>query len=421
MNKQPRVAAVHIVRAVLSGQSLTAAFDHHLKSVDLSQQPFVKAICFGTIRHYLWLECLLAPLLQKPLKAKDSDVKILMLLGLHELSEQKTADYAVVSETVNAVKPLKKMWAKGLVNAVLRNFLRQQPELMKGCDNKQEAIYRHPYWLIKILKTDWPDEWAAILTANNQPPPMVLRVNQQKTTRDDYLALLKQAKIDAEAQPVTAMGVRLQNPVDVSMLPHFAEGWCSVQDGAAQMAAELLQLAPGQRVLDACAAPGGKTCHIAETEPKLTSLLAVDSDAERLPRLVDNLQRLSLQADWQVSDFSDPGIWPEETRFDRILLDAPCSGTGVIRRHPDIKMLRNKDDIVALSQLQHTMLENAWSVLKEGGRLVYATCSILKQENEHQISRFLETHSDAHCDVVHRILPGDQNRDGFYYACLNKE
>jgi len=295
----------------------------------------------------------------------------------------------------------------------------------------KHVAYAHPDWMIKLFKSNWGEDAKAILLANNELPPMVLRVNDKFCSVLEYLELLNACDISATALSSSKQGVLLNEPVVVSKLPKFAEGWVSVQDSAAQLAAELLNVQEGDRVLDVCAAPGGKTAHILETQPNLSSLLAIDIDSKRLQRVEENLTRLNLKADVLVADGTDTASWWDGEQFDRILLDAPCSALGVIRRHPDIKLLRREEDIAQLQQLQKEILQANWALLKPGGTLLYATCSILKQENELQIESFLSNNDDATEVVIdadwgvkrpfgRQILTGDQLMDGFYYACLQK-
>jgi 16S rRNA (cytosine967-C5)-methyltransferase len=334
-----------------------------------------------------------------------------------------------VSETVAATRH--KPWSKGLVNAVLRHFQRDIDTLEACCDNHPSAQFNHPDWMIELLTSQWPEQAEALFAANDQAAPMTLRVNRLQSSREHYQALLADAGIDATSLPLTAAGLQLHQAVSVEQLPGFSAGQVSVQDAAAQLAAGLLQLAPGQRVLDMCAAPGGKTAAILEQQPALQSLLALDSDPQRLHRLDSNLQRLGLQAELRCANASHANTWADGRLFDRILLDAPCSGLGVIRRHPDIKLLRRASDIAALVTVQQQLLDAAWSVLAPGGLLLYATCSVLKSENEWQIAAFLERHSDAHCLPINadwgmerphgrQILSGQDGMDGFYYAQVSK-
>lgn len=423
-------AAQILSRVISDGQSLTAALDSQLPKIhDHQDRAFVQALCYGVIRHYFTLDCLLSKLLSKPLKQKDGDIKALLLMGLYQLQHMRVKQHAAVSETVAATKH--KPWSKSLVNAVLRNYLRDAEVLDSACDDTLSAKLNHPEWIIRQIRQCWPEHSAQIMTANDQNPPMALRVNLLKGNRDAYLDALTQQGIAAQAVDFCASAVILDQPLSVEQLPDFGEGGVSVQDVAAQLAAGLLDVQPGQRVLDLCAAPGGKTAAILELQPRLGSLLAVDVDAKRLQRVTDNLQRLQLSANTLVADASQLSAFADQPLFERILLDAPCSGLGVIRRHPDIKLLRRETDIAALQNLQAQILTVAWQLLAPGGVLLYATCSVLKQENEYQIAAFLRQHPDAvelPIDAAwgearahgRQIITGSHQMDGFYYAKLGK-
>lgn len=390
----------------------------------------VQELCYGTLRWYYRLDAVLQALLSKPLKSRDADVRCLLLIGLYQIDQLALPQRVAVHETVQSVRALNKDWAAGLVNAVLRNFQRRGNSLLQSACADEVALHAHPAWLIERLRSDWPQDWAAILAANNTRPPFTLRVNRQRLTRNEYLDVLSQEALPAVAVAHSAQAVRLERPVPVSALPGFTRGDVSVQDAAAQLAAGLLQLAPGQRVLDACAAPGGKTSHILETEPAV-ALVAMDIDATRLQRIESNLARLSLQAELLAGDAGRPDEWWDGRLFDRILLDVPCSGSGVIRRHPDIKVLRRADDIDALVDRQVTILDAIWPLLAPGGMLLYCTCSVLKVENSGQLANFLARHVDAEevtitaawghgCTHGRQIFPGENQMDGFYFACVRK-
>lgn len=426
-----RGCAAQILAHVISdGHSLTAALDSHLGKIHNPQdRAFVQAVCYGVIRHYFTLEHILKQLLSKPLKQKDGDIKALLLIGLYQLQYMRVKPHAAVSETVAATKH--KPWAKSLVNAILRNYLRDAEALQGACDATPQAALNHPDWIIHQVQQCWAEQAKHILTANDQPPPMALRVNLLQGSRDDYLALLNQQGIGAQTVSFCDSALILDQPLNVDQLPGFREGRVSVQDVAAQLAAELLDAQPGHRVLDLCAAPGGKTAAILERQPKIHSLLAIDIDDKRLQRVKDNLQRLHLHADILAADASQWHSWANARQFDRILLDAPCSGFGVIRRHPDIKLLRRESDITTLESLQAKILNAAWDLLAPGGILLYATCSVLKQENERQIGHFLKCHTDAIELPIdadwgiarphgRQILTGGLQMDGFYYAKLGK-
>ena len=329
------------------------------------------------------------------------------------------------------VDKLKKSSLKGLLNAVLRRAQREHEALLAELDRDPVLHTAHPRWLQKRLKADWPEQWQAICAANNQHPPLLLRVNRRQGSREQYLAELQAAGIAAEPCAFSRDGIRLPEACDVKTLPGFMEGRVSVQDEAAQLAADLLDLAPGQRVLDACAAPGGKTCHLLEAEPGLSHVTAIDLEQSRLARVRDNLDRLGLDAELIAADGRETKVWWDGKPFQRILLDAPCSATGVIRRHPDIKLTRQEADIAALAQLQGELLDALWPTLEVGGILLYATCSVLPQENSDNIGAFLaRTPGARELDITgpfglkqahgRQLLPQDGGHDGFYYAKLIK-
>lgn len=429
----PRQASVAVLQQVIQhGRSLTDSLNVQLPKLKPADRALCQAMSYGVLRHYHRLDYLAGKLLDKPLRKKDQDVYCLILLGLYQLLEMRIPDHAVVSQTVAVSKGLKKHWAKNLVNAVLRNFQRQKDTLLSSLDdNNAVTFYSHPDWLIQRLKKAWPDDWQAILQANNQQAPMSLRVNPQHGSRQDYLAKLSQQEISASPLPHTQQGIQLTQASPVEALPGFSEGKISVQDGAAQLAAELLAAEAGERILDACAAPGGKTAHILEAQAGLAELVAVDIEQPRLDRIGENLQRLGLVAKLVCGDASQPDAWWDGHAFDRILLDAPCSASGVIRRHPDIKLLRRDTDIASLTALQHKLLRQLWPLLKSGGMLLYATCSVLPEENHLQIQQFLAEQPDARLQDIaadwgrpmpagRQILPGEQEMDGFFYACLLK-
>ena len=428
----PRVLIARVLRAVIGDQiSLDHAFAQQITETT-AQTSFIKAACYGVLRHYLRLQWYLQQLMAKPLKPKDLDVHCLLLNGLYELFEMHTPDHAVVSESVNAVNQLKKSWAKGLVNAVLRNARRQHNDLQQQAQQNPEASTLHPRWLREQLQRDWPDAWESIVAHNNLPPPMTLRIDTKQTDREAYLTLLAQRGIVATAHTQVPTAITLEQAVDVHDLPDFDQGRVSVQDAAAQLAALLLDPQAGERVLDACAAPGGKTLHLLQQQPNLARLLALDSDAQRLGRVQQNLDRAGISAHLQQGDARNPATWWDGQPFDRILLDAPCSATGVIRRHPDIKLLRRPDDLPRLARTQTQILDALWPLLKTGGMLLYATCSVIKIENDQQIQGFLQKHADANWRPLNagwghaqtrgrQILPGEQGMDGFYYALIYKQ
>jgi 16S rRNA (cytosine967-C5)-methyltransferase len=422
------IAANSVSRVLHDGQSLTAVLDGALQSMSSSKdKAFIQALCFGVCRHFHRLDFILNELLDKPIK--DDQIKSLVLVGLFQLAYMRVKPHAAVSETVLAAA--KKPWAKALINAVLRTYLREQAVLEQKADNNPASALSHPDWLIKKIQQDWPDQAPQLFLENNRQAPMTIRVNPGRISREHYLQLLAERSIPATAIGFSATAVILDQPVAVELLPGFDDGLVSVQDAAAQLAAPLLNVQPGHRVLDVCAAPGGKTAHILETQPQLEKLVAVDIDAARMQRVGINLQRLNLQAELAIGDAAHPKDWWDGRLFDRILVDAPCSALGVIRRHPDIKLLRRADDIARLQLLQKNILDAVWPLLAPGGLLLYATCSILKQENEQQIAAFLAGHEDsAEIPIIaswgltrkhgRQILTGESAMDGFYYALLGK-
>ena len=425
-------AARVLVRVVAGGESLADALPDALQSVsDARQRALIQELVYGTLRWFYRLDALLQQLLQKPLKQRDADVRCLLLTGLYQLTQLAMPQRVAVNETVQATEALKKTWARGLVNAVLRNYQRRAGSLAVAEEADAEVKFAHPAWFIGRLQTDWPNDWEVILSANNERPPFSLRVNQRRVTRDEYLDGLNARSIEAQPLPYVETGLMLKKPVPVEKLPGFSEGVVSVQDGAAQLAAGLLALAPGLRVLDACAAPGGKTAHILEAEPELNGLTAIDINERRLQRIEENLLRLSLHADLQQGDAAEPAAWWDGRPYDRILLDVPCSATGVIRRHPDIKLLRKPGDVATLVTRQERLLQALWPLLVPGGMLLYSTCSVLFDENSGQVARFLERQADAAevsinaawgrgCQQGRQLLPGEDEMDGFFFACLQK-
>ncbi|MDA9090644.1 16S rRNA (cytosine(967)-C(5))-methyltransferase RsmB [Porticoccaceae bacterium] len=427
-----RAAAAEVIAKVLRGQSLSALLPEYSEKVEEKDRPLLKELCFGTLRWYPQISILLKSLIQKPLREKELEIQGLLACGLYQLMHMRIAEHAIINETVSAVTKLNRPWAKGLVNAVLRSFQRQQQELLDGQSDNEVFQTAHPKWLLKKINDSWPEEIAAqIIAANNERAPMTLRVNALRTSRQGYLDCLAAAGISASAAEHSAQGIVLEAPCDVNDLPNFKDGHVSVQDEAAQLAAGLLMLDKGQRVLDACCAPGGKTCHILESAPDLESLLAIDLEQRRLIRVEENLARLQLKADLKAANANDLERWWDGNSYDRILIDAPCSATGVIRRHPDIKILRKPADIDKLAAIQTKILTSLWQTLKPGGILVYATCSVLPDENEQIIKNFIASQSDAEIlkidatwgiatDNGRQLFPLVNGNDGFYYSRLRK-
>ncbi len=427
-----RAIAAHTLAPVLAQkESLNTALPKGLKRVSERDRGLFQQLCYGTLRFYPRLNCLAKLLLKKPFKQQDQDLRALLLLGLYQLLEMRIPPHASIGETVEACSELNKQWAKSPINAILRRLQREQDSLFEQLQNDAEFCYNHPAWMIDKLRHNWPEQWQAILEQNNQQPPMTLRVNQQMTTRDDYLQLLADAGLAATVCPYAPAAIQLQHPCDVEQLPGFEAGWVSVQDEAAQLSASLLDLQPGLRVLDACAAPGGKLCHILEQQPDLAQVTAIELEAKRAPRIQENLQRLALSAEVVIADAATTDWWDGHA-YDRILLDAPCSASGVIRRNPDIKHLRRSEDLKALAEIQLSILKNCWQMLAPGGKLVYATCSIFPQENERVVERFIKLQHDADHQPIdapwgmarpvgRQLFPQAAGHDGFYYALLTKE
>ncbi|MGE5625308.1 MAG: 16S rRNA (cytosine(967)-C(5))-methyltransferase RsmB [Bacillota bacterium] len=428
----PRVLAVEALLAVRrDGQTLTQAADRSAaRSTDPRDAALVKELCYGTLRFGPRLEAWLARLLERPLKPADLDVKLLLELGLYQLAFLRVPPHAAVQQTVETCRALDKSWATGLVNAVLRRFQREQAEIEAAVQAEPEARYAHPKWFIEELKRDWPDRWEAVLEAGNQRPPMTLRVNRRRNAREEYLAELAAAGIAARPCAYSADGVTLASALDVSALPGFAEGKCSVQDEGAQLAAGLVDAKDALRVLDACAAPGGKACHLLERHAGL-ALTAVELDGKRAARIHDNLKRLGLQAEVKVADAAEPKAWWDGRPYERILLDAPCSASGVVRRHPDVKVRRRPEEVAAAAGLQARLLAALWPLLAPGGKLLYVTCSVFRRENVAQLETFLSATPgatilpiEADWGVVagpgRQVLTGEGGMDGFYYGCVEK-
>ncbi|MCF6218276.1 MAG: 16S rRNA (cytosine(967)-C(5))-methyltransferase RsmB [Gammaproteobacteria bacterium] len=431
MNNVRALAAKTVQDVAYRGRSLSTQLPPILAQCKPRDKGLLQALCYGALRYHFRLKKILQLQMSKPLKTKDSDIESLLIVGLYQLIYMRTPGHAAVSEAVTATQALKKGWAKGLVNGVLRNCQRNLDTLQAQADTHYSSQYAHPEWLIKKLQRAWPEQWQEVLEANNQHPPMTLRINTQHHTPESYQQQLLKLQIPATLHPHSQAALTLEQPQDVAQLPGFTDGWLSVQDSAAQLAAQLLDTQASERVLDACAAPGGKSCHILERQPQLKTLVAIDSDATRLARVEENLQRLKLSATLHCADASDPSSWWNGEQFERILLDAPCSATGVIRRHPDIKLLRKESDIDELVRVQQRILEALWPLLKVGGRLLYATCSLLPSENSDQLSQFLARHPEAKehiiaadwgvsCTVGRQILTGEAGMDGFYYGCIEK-
>jgi 16S rRNA (cytosine967-C5)-methyltransferase len=429
-------AALLLMQVADEGRSLDALLEN--RSDAPQERGLLRSLSYGSVRWYWRLLEVLTRLCSQPPKDLQPEVRALALVGLYQLLHTDIAAHAAVAETVEAARSLNLNRATGLLNAILRRCQREADAITSSVDASLAARTAHPQWLVSQLQQDWPDQAESILTANNEHPPFWLRVNTRHLTRDKYRQLLAAQGIHAEISNHAPEALLLPHAVEVTSLPGFSDGWVSVQDAAAQLAAHLVAAAAGQRVLDACAAPGGKTCHLLELQPQLKEMVAIDISAPRLRRVYGNLKRLGLEATLMTGDAGDPDSWWNGRLFERILVDAPCSATGVIRRHPDIKLLRRASDIRNMAETQQQLLHVLWPMLAPGGRMVYASCSALKAENEQNILAFLAQHSDAR-DVTRQaiqglgftaadalsttglvIQAGQEGMDGFYYACLHK-
>ncbi len=414
--------AATIVGQVLAGRNLNQLLEGALRkhaAFSPQERGALQDLSYGTLRYYGQLGRMLDELLSKPLQ--DARLRDLLLVALYQLHYSKAANHAVVDHAVRAAKKINAA-ASGLVNAVLRNFLRRQAELIQLATQTEEGRYSYAQWWIDSLKSQYGAQAAAILDAGNQHPPMTLRVNQRLATPGQYLEQLSSREI--AAQMISPQALWLNTPQAVDKLPGFFDGMVSVQDAGAQYAASLLDVRAGMRVLDACAAPGGKAAHLLESCN--INLVAIDKDEQRLERVRENLQRLKLQATLICGDAAEPADWWDGKTFERILADVPCSASGVVRRHPDIKWLRRPSDIESFARQQEQILEALWPLLAGGGKLLYATCSVFARENQQVVDAFLSRHNDAKQVIITapdlyngQLLPNDQH-DGFYYALLRK-
>ena len=426
-----RAAAAQVIAQILVGKgSLSSLLPGVSAKIADNDRPLLQELCFGTCRFYPQLQAYTECLLDKPLRSKDSDVQALLLLGLYQLLHTRIPDHAAIGETVEVTRHINKPWATKLVNGVLRSFQRDSAKLDSLLAENRAFQSNHPAWMQAMLSKCWPAQFDQLIAANNQHPPFSLRLNIRKISRDNYLKLLEAAGISAKITPSSPYGITLAQACDPRQLPHFADGWLSVQDEAAQLSADLLELSPNLRVLDACSAPGGKTGHLLELEPSL-QVTALDADERRLGRVRENLARLGVSAKVVCGDGTRPEDWWDGEAYDRILLDAPCSATGIVRRHPDIKVLRTPEELDRLGELQQQLLNRLWPLLKPGGTLVYATCSVMPKENTRVVETFIARHPDAHCDPLdaawglaqacgRQLLPQRDGHDGFYYARLRK-
>ena len=430
-SKDYRAIAAKILTSLQLGSgSLTS---HLAQYNDQPDYALLQETTYGACRWFHALEFLLNQLISKPLRDKDLDLKSLLIIGFYQLRELSIPDYAVINETVSTASMYGKPWGKSLINGVLRNYLRSQHELEERLNQSAaDTRYSHPSWLVDELFKQWPEQAEQILAHNNVRPPMTLRANQRQNSREELLKQLHVASVGAQAGKFSNTAIYLDQPCPLANLPGFENGQLSVQDEASQLVPALLQLSPGQSVLDACAAPGGKTCHILESECSLTYLLALDRASGRVNKIKDNLTRLHLEATTLCADVNSLSTWWDGKKFDRILLDAPCSATGVVRRHPDIKLLGTPENVLSLQKNQQKLLSSLWPCLKKGGLLLYTTCSLLRQENEFIIDEFLQCTDNAkyegvaadwgvECRYGRQLLTGaNDGPDGFFYSLLRK-
>ena len=426
-----RALAAQALARIVRGESLRTVFAAAApRLADARDRALLSNLLHEGARWWLRYDAALDRLLERPLRERELDVHALGVLGIIQLDVLRLPEYAAVAATVEAARSLRKPKFAGLINALLRRWLREREAMNAELDTDPVARTAHPRWLLDVLAGDWPNEIDAIVAADNAQAPLWLRVNRRRARREELLERFAAAGIEASAAASPDCAIVLAQSTDVTRLPGYAEGAFSVQDGAAQFAAALLDPRAGQRVLDACAAPGGKSAHILEHAD--VQLTALDSDRHRLTRIEENLARLGLKAAIRAGDAAVPAAWWDGTPFDRILIDAPCSATGIVRRQPDIKLHRRADDIARLVDEQARILDALWPLLGLRGRLVYATCSVLAEENADQIARFLERHADArsldaappewrNCgEGGAQNLPGEHGMDGFYYAVLEK-
>jgi 16S rRNA (cytosine967-C5)-methyltransferase len=432
-----RSLSAHAVARVLrEGVTLDAALKDALVGADLKLIPSVRSLSYGAVRGYFRHEAILGKLSSTRLKSLDFLVRAILSVALYELEDERSPHYAVVDAAVQTAKATDAARASGFINAVLRRYLRERATVDAEIASRPATRHAAPIWLADRFRADWPVRWTQLLAASDAQAPMWLRVNSRLSSTAEYLDQLQAAGIEGRAETRVPYAIALDSPRDVHELPGFAQGVVSVQDLGAQCVAFPLALTANQRVLDACAAPGGKTSLMAEREPNLAKLVAMDIDPHRLGKVRENLHREKLNAQIITADACAPAAWWDGQPFDRILLDAPCSGLGVIRRHPDIRLRKSPSDIDKLPALQGKLLRATWDLLAVGGRLVYVTCTVTRSENSHVIAAFLADHTEARIvpaedwegwpglgeadEFGRQILPGEAGADGFYYAALTK-
>ncbi|EPE37482.1 16S rRNA (cytosine(967)-C(5))-methyltransferase RsmB [Candidatus Photodesmus anomalopis] len=422
-----RVLATRILFQVLNkGNSFTRTLNVAKNNIKPKDEAFLKELCYGVFRYLLRLELIANYLIHYPFKKTDKQIfYYLILVGIYQLSFMRIPWHAAVYETVKSSKILGAKNLSRLINAILRNYLRNKDKLDEMAITEHSGKYNHPNWILDKLKKNYPKEWQFIVEANNKKAPMWLRVNRQYHTRNEYLNLLDDLGIQYTIHSIADNAIKLASACKVDILPGFKKGWISVQDASAQLSVNYLKPKENELILDCCAAPGGKTTHILEYT-NTAKVVALDINPTRLNNLHNNLERLKLKANVICGDARYPKKWWKGDKFDKILLDVPCSSTGVIRRHPDIKWLRNSNDIDTLSELQSEIIDAMWQELKSDGIMVYSTCSVIPEENKLQIKSFLERTKNAILigsktdHPGYQILPGDEDMDGFYYAVVKK-
>ena len=427
-----RASSAHVISNVLNGKSLTESLGEIKTKVAIRDQATLQEICFGCTRWYIQIEAILNKLMRKSLALKQPIIHALLTVGIYQLMRMRIQSHAIINETVAACDDIKRSWAKGLVNAVLREFQRNEKKILASLNTDITIQESHPEWLVIKFKRAWGEARAKkIISNNNIPGPLVLRINNQFGDRESYLKTLDKLSIKSISTKYSPVGIRIIEPIPIDTVPNFGDGAVSVQDEAAQFAVPLLNIKSGQLVLDACCAPGGKTCHILEQQPNIKSLLSIDISKNRLEKVKENAKRLRLEPNLLAADICDVDTWWNSIPFDRILLDAPCSGTGVIRRNPDIKLLRKASDITDLATRQLQLISALWPTLKQNGVFLYATCSILPEENDNVIKEFMTSHKDASILNINetwgietkfgrQLFPEEKEHDGFYYARLIK-
>ncbi len=428
-SQNPRIAALQALSEVLDSNKSLAESEALSRLRDSRDNAFARHLAYGVLRWKTALEWLAAELLSKPIKQRERDVQRLLLLGLQQLWQDHTASHAAINETAECARTLGKPWAVGLINACLRRFQREREPLLEKLE-KSVKRFAHPDWMLKEIQQDWPEQWQAIIEANNLQAPLWLRINRQRANEVELRKDLVTAGFEVSDHPYAHDAISITPAAAVGKIPGFEKGWLSVQDPAAQLARDLLEPLSGERILDACAAPGGKTAHLLESCPGI-ELTVLDRQEKRVEQIHQTLDRLGLTAEVQLSDAADTEHWWNGQKFNKIILDAPCSASGVIRRHPEIKWLRTSAQVDAVVQTQSELLSAMWPLLENGGILVYATCSIFKRENSQQIQQFLTQHADAVVESPavewgtvescgRQITPGEAQMDGFFYAVLRK-